>query len=163
MQGRVVFPATVEGGEGEGESEGERGAAETVSREVFCKWLEVSEVRWGSAMAEWWCRQEVGCEGVVEEGGKKASDDDTVVDLYRQIVAGVAGAHLKVKEKAKELKYYEVAAALDSEEDRAGVRETFLGLLTPLEREAELSGGRVTVGALVEWGRKAGAAGGRRG
>ena len=94
------FEVRVVGG-GEGEGEGEGGVAETVSREVFCKWLEVSEVRWGSAMAEWWCRQDVGDEGAVEEGGRKASDDDTVVDLYRQIVAGVAGAHLEVKEKAK--------------------------------------------------------------
>ena len=114
-------------------------------------------------MAEWWCRQEVGEEGALEEGGKKAGDDDTVVDLYRQIVAEVEGAHGRVKEKAKGMKYYEVVAALESEEDRARVREAFLGILTPLEREAEVSGGRVTVGALVEWGREAGTAEGRRG
>ena len=44
-------------------------------------------------------------------------------------------------------------AAFEAEEDRARVREEFMQVLTPLEREAEISGGRVTVGALVEWGR----------
>ena len=73
--------------------------------------------------------------------------------MYRQIVAEVEAAQGRVKATAKALKYYEVVAALESEEDRARVRGEFLQVLTPLEREAEISGGRVTVGALVEWGR----------
>ena len=147
------FEVRVTGG-GEGEGEGEGGVAETVSREVFCKWLEVSEVRWGSAVAEWWCRLEVEGEGAVEGAGAKSGDDDTVVDLYRQIAAEVEAAQGRVKAKAKELRYYELVAELESEEDRARVRKAFLEVLTPLEREAEVSGGRVTVGALVEWGRE---------
>ena len=54
-----------------------------VEEDVFCRWLELSELRVGSAVARWW-RDEVSAEeGVVD--ALKSQDDETVVDLYARI------------------------------------------------------------------------------
>ena len=80
--------------------------AETVSREVFCKWLEVAQARWGSALAAWWCESEVAEEGAVD--GVRAGEDDTVADLYRRIADDVAGAWGRVKAQSAALQYAQV-------------------------------------------------------
>ena len=54
-----------------------------VEEDVFCRWLELSELRVGSAVARWW-RDEVSAEeGAVD--ALKTADDETVVDLYARI------------------------------------------------------------------------------
>ena len=54
-----------------------------VEEDVFCRWLELSELRVGSVVARWWQNEVSAEEGAVD--ALKLADDETVVDLYARI------------------------------------------------------------------------------
>ena len=64
--------------------------SEGISRELFSKWLELREMRYGNAVAKWWCCMPAAEEG--DDDALKQGDDDTVADLYAAIERAVRQA-----------------------------------------------------------------------
>ena len=54
-----------------------------VEEEVFCRWLDLSAMRVGSAVARWWQDEECCEEGAVD--GLKCAEDETTVELYGRV------------------------------------------------------------------------------
>ena len=75
-------------------------AAEVISRELFSKWLELREMRYGNAVARWWCCLPAAEEG--DDSALKQGDDDAVADFYaaieRAVRQAVSYTHLRAHE-----------------------------------------------------------------
>ena len=61
-----------------------------VDESVFCRWVQWSACRRGEAVGRWWAYMKVS--GGEEQAGPKTAEEDTPVDLLRQIRADVDGA-----------------------------------------------------------------------
>ena len=70
---------------GMAQGDDEKGEVEDgVEKEVFCKWVELSEPPLGSALGRWWAYLDPGADG--DDRALKVRGDDVAADLFEQVV-----------------------------------------------------------------------------
>ena len=71
-------------GPGARRGQGETGeAADEVDKEVFCKWIALSEPPLGNALGRWWAHLAPGADG--DEDAFKARGDDVPADFFEKV------------------------------------------------------------------------------